>query len=174
LQRSLDRPIIVDASVLIDYRDTDIGILSLFSKHIRPCYVNRSTLRKVKGITETRAIRCGLKVIVPTMELAFLAAQQKGPLSPDDWETVLLAEDRNLICLTNDKGMRAECERHTVGVLWGLEPLKILAAARIIDTVQALQVAHAIHMINPKSVNLKIVSRFQDQISVIANQLDSR
>jgi hypothetical protein len=110
VQNAIDRPLIVDASVLIDYRDTDFGILSLFSEHVQPCYVNLSTLHKVRRITESQAARHGLQVLMPDMEIAIFAAEQKGKgsLAPDDWETILLAEEKSLICLTNDKGMRAK------------------------------------------------------------------
>ena len=159
--------VIVDANVLIDYCESDLSVLCLFSEKIQSVHIGKSTLNKVKQITEAEAEQNRLLIEIPSIELALEAAAKRGSLAYDDRETLLLAKENAWCCLTNDKPLRQECLDEKVRVLWGLEPMKILIFEGLMTTSQALQVARKISATNPAFITEKILARFEGQIKKI-------
>lgn len=155
--------LIVDASALIDYCDSDLSILSRFSQTVQPVYVGKAALDKVQQLTESQARRSHINVVLPDIELALEAAKKRGPLAYDDHETLLLAKSHSWCCLTNDKVLRRECRKERVQVQWGLEPMKILVARGAITASNAILIARTISEINP-FITDRIIAEFEQQI----------
>lgn len=156
-------PLILDASALIDYCKSDLSILSRFSREVQPVYVGKAALRKVRQLSEADARRNHITIVVPDLELALKAAETRGRLAYDDHETLLLAKVNDWCCLTNDKALRRECQKESVQVQWGLEPMRILVSRSLITAPQAILVARKISEVNPY-VTEKIVAEFEQQI----------
>lgn len=142
-------PLIVDASALIDYRESDLSILSRFSQEIQPVYVGKAALAKVRQLSEVDARRNHITIVVPDLELALKAAEIRGPLAYDDHETLLLAKVNDWCCLTNDRALRRECQKERVEVQWGLEPMKILVAQGDLTVARAILIAQEMSKVNP-------------------------
>lgn len=93
---------IVDANVLIDYCDSDLHVLSQFSRHIGAVHVARSTFEKVRQLTESAATKYDLIIATPDLETVIQASAARSALAYDDRETLLLAQKHGWICITND------------------------------------------------------------------------
>ncbi|MEW6051730.1 MAG: hypothetical protein AB1644_11825 [Candidatus Zixiibacteriota bacterium] len=158
--------LIVDSSALIDYCESDLSILSLFSQTVQPVYVGKAALDNVKQLSETQARRIHIQIVIPDIALALEAAEKRGPLAYDDHETLLLAKSHGWCCLTNDKALRRECQNEGVQVRWGLEPMKILVAQSELTVARAILVAQEISKVNP-FITQKIVDEFSQQIRKI-------
>lgn len=158
---------IIDADVLIDYHESDIDVLKLFSTQISQIHIGRDTLQKVSGVSNSEARRLKILVETPTLKLATKASQSRGKLSYDDHVTLLLAYQNNWICITNDNALRSECIKEGVELLWGLEPIKLLVKHRIISLNKSLKIAKTIQISNPDFITDSILSRFEQQIREI-------
>lgn len=155
---------IIDADVLIDYRDSDISVLTLFSMQVGQLHVGRATLQKVRYVSEAQAKRNKLAVETPDLELAVKASQARGKLSYDDHETLLLAVQNNWICISNDIALRTECGKEGIELLWGLEPMKYLVKDSELPLNKALSIATMIQKGNPGYITDSILNRFEKQI----------
>ncbi len=158
--------LIVDASALIDYCESDLSVLSRFSQTVQPVYVGKAALEKVDQLSESQAHRSHINVVLPNIELALEAAEKRGPLAYDDHETLLLAKSHGWCCLTNDKALRRECRKERVQVQWGLEPMKTLVAQNELTVGRAILIAQKISEVNP-FITQKIVDVFEQQIRMI-------
>lgn len=159
-------PLIVDASALIDYCESDLSILSRFAQEVLPVYIGKAAFDKVEQLSEALAHQHNITIFLPELELALQAAQARGSLAYDDHETLLIAKSKSWCCLTNDKALRRECLRESVQVRWGLEPMKMLVARKLITVPHAIRVALKMSNVNP-FITQKIVSDFEEQIRMI-------
>jgi len=162
---------VVDANVLIDYCDSDLRMLSLFSQHIGTTYIARSTFEKVNQLTVAAARRHNLRIETPDPEIIMAASARRGSLAYDDHETLMLAKRHGWICITNDKPLRRECETEGVVCLWGLEPMKALVEHGIVSVSKVLTVAKMIQSVNPGFISDTIMDRFEEQVREIQEGL---
>lgn len=155
---------IIDANALIDYCDSDLQMISLFSQKLGSVYIARSTFDKVEQLNATIAKRNHLLIQMPDLDTIAAAAAERSSLAPDDKETLLLAKRNKWICITNDKPLRRECEAEGVTCLWGLESMKMLVQEGEISPSKAISVAKTIQIANPGFISDDIVGRFEKQV----------
>jgi len=156
---------IIDADALIDYRDSDLRVLSLFSTQIQPIHIGYSAFRKVEAISEIDAKRLHLLIEIPDLITMLTAAQKKSPSSYDDRETLMLAKQHNWSCITNDKALRMEFTKEGLKTLWGLEPMKILVNKKLIPAARAIKTARLIQQNNPAFITREILTKFEKEIT---------
>ena len=162
-----NRSFIIDANVLIDYCDSELDILSMYSQHVGDVYIARSTFNKVKQLKESQAEKYHLNIMTPDSDIITAAARSRGPLAYDDHETLLLAKANGLTCITNDKTLRRECKIEGVPNLWGLEPMKALVRRGVLARSKALIIAGKIQAKNPGFITDEIIKRFESEIKEI-------
>jgi hypothetical protein len=139
------RLLLVDACVLIDFSTSDVSVLTLVSKHVGQVHVPSPVFDEVKQIDEAQAASLGLKVIDPPLEMLLEAgAKRGGRLSFQDRIYVLVAKAEGFTCVSNDRSVRSACEADGVPVLWGLELLVELVAARALPLESARDIAKQI------------------------------
>lgn len=158
----VDRPTVLlsDANVLIDYRDSDITILSMVVTHIGPIHVVREVVDEVDDLSLARCRALGLTVIdVEPSTLLELAALPRR-LSRRDRLSFCVSRENDWVCVTNDRPLRRVCEEHGVRVRWGLELMLALHAAEALTAGRARAVARRIHENNPHHVSEAILERF--------------
>ncbi|MBD3219386.1 MAG: hypothetical protein GF310_14025 [candidate division Zixibacteria bacterium] len=155
---------IIDANVLIDFCDSDLNILRLFSTEIGSVHIGRSTFDKVDQLSESKANKHDLTIIAPSLSIALEAGKKRGALAYDDHETLLLAKEQGLTVITNDKALRRECKKEGVQILWGLEPLKLLTEKAVISVKEACRIATIIHKNNSFYISCEILARFVKQV----------
>ena len=158
---------VIDANVLIDYCDSELQMLSSFSRHIGTIYIARSTFEKVRQLTVAAAKRHNLSIATPDAQTIIAASAKRGSLAYDDHETLLLAKLHGWICITNDKPLRRECDTEGVVCLWGLEPMKALVEQGIATVSKVLTVAKKIQSVNPGFITDAIINRFEEQVKEI-------
>jgi rRNA-processing protein FCF1 len=165
---------IVDANVLIDYSESDLQVLSLFSQHIGQVYVGRSTFEKVKKLRESQAKKYHLKMETPSAQILAASSKKRVSLAYDDCETMLLAKANGWTCITNDKPLRRECAAESVPCLWGLELMKPLVENGVIKPSKALTVAKSIQTANPGFISDQIISRFKEEVEKINKDIEKK
>lgn len=155
---------IIDANVLIDYCNTDLGVLEVFSLEIGPIYIAADVLYEVNQLSRSAAKKHRFLIIEPDLDLMIEAAERRPGLSFEDNLTLLLAKKNRLCCITAEKPLRRYCQDENIPVIWGLEPMKFLVEGGHLSAIDALAVAKAIHETNPLFITIEILSNFTDQI----------
>jgi len=171
-QTSLRSGFILDADVLIDYCNSDIGILGLVSEHLGRIYVPTPTLAEVRQITPARCRELGLTLFEPEVDDLLRAAGRYGPLSFQDHLCLILAKKHKWICVTNEKLLHRRCEEAGIPVLRGLRLMVSLVEKDVLLAREALAVAEQIRESNPRFITSEIVERFKEEIGLPLREPD--
>ena len=160
-----DRPMLMDACVLIDCINADRTLFKLVAQHVGTLHVTSAVLDEVDDIEDDNDVaELGLIVVEPDIEDAFTAASQAGPTSFQDRLCMLTARRHGFICVTNDRNLRTLCRREKVPMLWGLELIAELHSAGGISGKEAVKIAQIVQEYNPTHITDAIVLRFMDRI----------
>lgn len=161
----------VDANVLIDYLDAEPELLTAAARHCGRVLVTTPVLEETwgTGCDDSACIDLGLvhyTLSGDQLEEAY-ASSRGTPLSPADYSCFVAARDERCTCWTNDKNLRKVCKAGGVSVVWGLELMIDLVAARELTTAEALKVARAIARADPTRVTPPIMERFRRRLQEI-------
>ncbi|MFK5986112.1 MAG: hypothetical protein QM479_11905 [Pseudomonadota bacterium] len=162
-------PIITDANVLIDYVESDITILAIYSAEIERIIIPEIILDEVEQLTFEECEHYGLQVVSEEMDVLNLASTNvHGPLSFQDKVCLYLTKSiDNAICITNEKALKRFCEEQEIPVKRGLKLMVELVEHKKIDAEVVLEVAQQIHRNNPLFITDKIIEEFTRIISDI-------
>lgn len=157
--------LVMDANVLIDYVMTDPAILALYTLHLGQIFIPSVILNEVKQLDDAVCERLGLTIIDEPYEILMAAAKDKrGPLSFQDRVCLLLAGKNKWTCVTNEKPLHNACEQDGITHIWGLRLMIELVDADQLSSGVAMEVAQAIHDVNPRYITSKIVKRFKTEV----------
>lgn len=157
--------VIVDANVLIDYADSDLTVLGVYSREIETIYIPSVILDEVADLDSADLERHDLWVIEEPLDLLERAATESGDgLSFQDRVCLHLAREQGMRCITNDAPIHRKCKDQGVEVVWGLRPMIELVKADYLSVNAAMHVASHIHNNNPHYVHEGILKRFQSEI----------
>jgi hypothetical protein len=159
------RFLVVDACVLIDFAKADPAILPLVSRHVGEVHVATPVFEQVKDIDPAMAASLGIKLYEPSLDMAAAAAVTQGRLSFQDRLCFAIAKKAGWTCVSNDKQLRAHCERERVLVLWGFEVLALLVDARALKATHARDLAKTIAA-NNKRIGAAVLARFLAKVGV--------
>lgn len=140
--------LVADADVLIDYVDSDMGVLSLVSRHIAPVYVPSPVFEEVEQLNEKQATQLAISIIEPTLAQAMEAEAGRGVTSFQDQLCLIVARDGGWSVFTNDKKLRSCCKEAKIPCLWGLEAMVILVRQKHLRPPDAARVATRIAEVN--------------------------
>lgn len=157
----------MDANVLIDYRDSNISILTLASHHLGRIQVIETVLDEVDGLDSAQCERLGIAVVEPDLPQLIEAATKRGPLSTQDHLCLIVAKADGSTCITNDAALRKACNEHGVPVLWGLQLMTELVRLVQLSAEDAVAVARDIHANNPLHIPSRLVERFATMVRSI-------
>ena len=152
--------------MLIDYKETDLSVLTLVSRHIGQVHVLSTILGEVVDIDAARCEEHGLKVVEPTLEQVEIAARQRGRLSFEDHTCLVVSRDSDWTCVTNDRALRKECSEDGVELLWGLELMIELVRIGEMGAEDAGKMAHEIRNQNPNHITAEIIERFREKLGL--------
>ena len=158
--------LIVDANVLIDYSKSDLSILTLVTKHIGPVYVPSVVLDEVDELSAQDCEDIGLTLVEEDIEILLAAGEVRGGLSFEDHVCLLLAEENRWTCVSNDKPLHKACVSEGVPVLWGLRLMVDLVDGAQLEKSDALEVAQAIQLSNPRHITPEIIEEFKRKIAL--------
>lgn len=151
--------LILDANVLIDIVSCDLTLLSLISEFVGPIRLATTIIDEVKALTPEVCRELGIHLVEPTLEQVIAAAEKPKPLSFQDQVCLLLAEENNWICVSNDKPLRKQCELNNVDVMWELEMLCLLVEAGGLTALQCKTIILDIQKNNPRYITDEIIKR---------------
>jgi hypothetical protein len=162
-----ERPqiLLADASVLIDYRDTNLSVLTLASAHLGPVRVVYEVLEEVGDFDVELATTLGIEVVDVPTQLLLEIDSLPHRLSRQDRLSYLACRENDWICLTNDRHLRGLCKEGGVRLCWGLEMMVDLVERGALSKEVALRTAQDIHTNNPGHISLDVLERFRAQTS---------
>lgn len=158
--------LLCDANVLIDYMT-----VSGFELIARICscgytiHVPDIVLFEVDRLSFEQAERIGLKVL-PT-PLSALRQDIRG-LSLEDTACLYFVEKDGMVCVTNDKKLRATCQKHSGKVMWGLELLLKLVQQGYLPATEALEIVQNISRVNT-NITPAILHDFEKKLSALVS-----
>lgn len=155
---------VLDANILIDYKDSDLNILSLFSQKLGTLYVPVQVAAEVKNLSLQDLANHQLIIYEPDLMELSTAYAYKGALSPEDYLCFLVAQKYKWCCVTNEKRLRNECERNNIATVRGLRLLIELCQKGHITKSDAEVIAHKIHTVNPKHISESILQDFRSEL----------
>lgn len=161
-----DRPTVLlsDANVLIDYRDSDLSVLSLVVQYVAPVHVVREVVDEVDGMSLARCRELGLTVIEVETDVLLQLASLPRRVSRRDRLSLHVCRENDWICVTNDRPLRRVCEESNVRVKWGLELMLELVSAGALSASSALETAKRIRENNPHHISEAIIQRFTSRV----------
>jgi len=168
------RGLLMDANVVIDYQRSAVSVLGLVNKHVGEVHVLTTILDEVDGLDVVDCRRLGFDVIEPELNQLTRAASQRGRLSFRDHLCLIVASDRGLVCVTNDKPLRKACQGDGVAISWGLEMMSVLVRASAMQAADAIQTAEQIHLGNPLHIPRSLVDRFARMVTGIEKKRAER
>jgi hypothetical protein len=142
--------LLADADVLIDYRDSDLEILSLVSRHIGPVHVLTQVLAQVHGLT---AARCGvlrLRVIGAETSELVEAPHHANRIGFHDSLCLVVARRRGWTVVSNDGALLRACRELSVLHRRGLRLMVELVGGGLMPRRRALAAARAMRDANPR------------------------
>lgn len=152
--------LLADADVLIDYRESELGVLELVVQHVGRVVVLAPVLSEVHGVTKTQCASLGLEVIEVETEQMLRAAEVESSVSFNDRLCLVACRDEGWTCVTNDGALRRLCKQHGVQTRFGLGLMVDLVAEGALTKRRAVMVARQIQAANPLHVNERVLTRF--------------
>ena len=156
--------LLVDADVLIDYREAELAILSLVAQHVGWVAVVPSVLEEVRGVTAAQCAHLGIEVIEVSTDRMLQAVQIESSVSFNDRLCLVVCREEGWTCVTNDGALRRLCERHGVETRFGLGLMLDLVAAGALTRRRAMAVARRMQASNPLHINNRVLTRFLDAL----------
>lgn len=141
--------LLADASVLIDYVETDVEILALVAANFATVLIPRPILDQVPRLNARQCRQLGVSVIEPETEILVQAGERSAALGFRDTLCLVLCEANRWTCVTNDAALLKACLRSKVSVRRGLNLMVELVVRGNLERERALSVARAIRAVNP-------------------------
>lgn len=154
------RTLLADANVLIDYRDSDLEILSLVARWIGPVAVVSTVFEEVRRMTVEDCERLGIRVVEATTKQQLQAARLESTVSFNDRVCFVMCREQRWTCVTNDRALQRLCRRHAVEARFGLGLLVDLVRVGAIPRTRAEAAARKIHILNPLYITESVIARF--------------
>lgn len=151
---------ILDACVLIDFKDADPGLFRRVVRHLGRIIIPSPLLREVRGVDTIYFQEQGVEVLDPSTDQLMRAAARRGRLSFADHLCLLMAQDAGYTCVTNDGALRNACLAEGVEVVRGLKLVLNLVEAKGLTPSEAMEISRAIHRANPLHVNAEVLAAF--------------
>jgi len=153
---------VIDSNVLIDYRESDLSILSRFSITFGQIYVP-TLIKNESRISLKQLTVNNLELYEPTIQELMAAHTGDGGLSVADRLCLHICQSHHWICLTNEKLLRNECIRNDVQTLRGLRMLIMLKEENHITREYTELVARQIQQTNP-CISKEVFQEFYAEI----------
>lgn len=157
--------LLADASVLIDYRDSNLSVLGLASVHVGQVRVVYEVLEEVAGFDVDLATTLGIEAVDVSTETLLEVDSLPHRLSRQDRLSYLVCRENDWICLTNDRHLRKLCDENGLRLCWGLELMADLVEREALTKEDALRTAETIHANNPHHISAAVLQRFRDRTS---------
>ena len=159
--------LLADADVLIDYRESELAILALVTRHVGRVMVLPLVLDEVQDVTVQDCAELGIEIVEVETERMLQAAKIESHVSFNDRLCLLTCREEGWTCVTNDGALRRLCERHGVETRFGLALMVDLVGAGVLTRARAEAVAQRIHSSNPFHINERVLNRFVSALDAL-------
>ena len=160
----IDKAVITDANILIDFMESGKKVISLFAASVETLYVPLLVLKEVPKLGISEAKRLGITVLDTGLDMLAEASRIKTGCSFNDNVCYLTAKNEGMICATNDKRLRKICGAGGVEVLWGLQIMMFLVQQRKPSKKEAVEIARKIGKIN-SNITLELIMNFENKLN---------
>lgn len=154
------RTVLLDADVLIDYRESELGVLKLVTRHVGRLAVIPSILEEVRGVTATECAQLGIEVVEVKTGQMLRATKVEPSVSFNDRLCLVVCREAGWMCATNDGALRRLCRRHGVETPYGLSLMVELVTTGVLTRRRAMSVARRMQVSNPSHINDRVLTRF--------------
>lgn len=162
-------PVTTDANVLIDYVESDITMLAVYSSEIEQVIIPESIFDEVEQLSLPECERYGLQVVEENMdEMMRASTEVHGPLSYQD--KVCLYHTKSMddaTCITNEKALKRFCEEQDIPVKPGLKLMIELVDHDKIDAEVVIGLALKIQENNPLFINDAVIEDFKAKVAEV-------
>ena len=159
--------LLADADVFIDYRDSELRILNLVTRHVGRLAVIPSVLDEVRDVTATECARLGIEVIEVETSQMLRAARIRSGVSFNDRLCLIVCQEKGWTCVTNDGALRRLCKRRGVKTRYGLGLMVDLVINGVLTRRRAMAVARRMQVSNPLHINDNVLTRFADALNCV-------
>lgn len=165
---NLNKLLIIDACVLIDYLRSDQTLPLLISRYVGKIHIVSTVLEEIEQIKTVEELeQHGIVLVEPELEDLFVANSLGGKTSFQDNVCLLTAKRNGFTCITNDKCLRNQCKKMSVPLLWGLQLIIDLCRKGGISSASAIQIGETIRNNNSKHITRKLIEKFKEKINNI-------
>lgn len=160
--------LIADADVLVNYHESEFGVLELIKRHIGNVAVLEPVFHETGDVTPGQCEQVGVD-IVPT-ETAWLmqAAETSTHVSFNGYLCLLACMDKNWTCVTNDGPLRRLCIRRGVATQYSIGPVEDMVAAGALGPRRAIAIAQRMQGLHPFHANERAIARFMAELTMRA------
>ena len=156
----MNRVIICDANILIDYAKANKKIIGLIAKDLYEIWVPLPVWAEVKDLSKDDAETLGINIIEPSLAQTYEAAEMfGGGLSSEDNMCFIMARDEKAICATNEKPLRKKCIANGIETIWGLHLMLELCKIGKLKADVAEKAAEQIAKVNSRMTE-KVLKEF--------------
>jgi hypothetical protein len=152
--------LLADASVLIDYVETDKGVLRLTSRLFARLLVARPVLEQVPRLSERACRGLGIEIVEAEADLLVAASTYSAALGFEDSLCLLLCANFGWTCVTNDGALARSCDLAGVQVRRGFNLLLELVAHGQLKPSNAILIARAMQAANSR-ITFSVLSEFE-------------
>ena len=161
----MNRIVICDANILIDYAKANKKIIGLITKHLYEIWVPLPVWEEVNDLSDNDAEILRLKISEPSLAQTYEAANMYGGgLSDEDHMCFVMARDEKAICATNEKPLRKKCEDNGIELLWGLQMMVQLCGIGKLKVDIATKTGEKIVKMNPR-ITQKVLDDFKKKLN---------
>lgn len=162
----IDRAIIFDANILIDFHTISKEIFQYINELSIDMFVSDVTLTKVEQIGIQEANNLNIKILETPISMLIESRNRKVlSLSFDDYVSFLQTKENDLILITNDKAMKNYAERKNIKALWEIEIILFLLRKDKLSKIQAKRLFYKI-----KDINNRITDRIEENFIKLLNE----
>jgi rRNA-processing protein FCF1 len=154
----MNKPLLCDANILIDYFNAAPTLLATISEFTKGLFVPDIVYAEATPLKDLDPVSFGIILLdTPFEELEVLPG-----LSIQDSCCLYYAQN-GYTCVTNDIKLRKTCIKRECNVLWGLELLLRLNTEGFITKTKALQLAGKMKKENP-TLTQKVFNTFETKL----------
>ncbi len=158
--------LLADASVVIDYVETERDILRLTSRLFAKLLIVRPVLEQVPRLTERSCGSLGIEIVDAEPETMVIASTYSTVLGFQDSLCLLLCAEQRWTCVTNDGALARSCTAADVQIRRGFNLMLELVRHGSLPAAKAIAVARAIQAGNSR-IALSVLVEFEHLIDAL-------
>lgn len=160
--------LLLDACVLIDYRNSDMAVLKLVAEHMGDVVVLSHVLKEVDGLSQRELESHKVEIFEVGDDLMIEAKKVESKVIDVDSLCMVACRRHGWTCITNDRGLQRLCELHDVQARFGLGLMLDLISTGAMTKQHAKEAARLMQESNPRYIHDEIIREFDAKVDDIS------